>query len=195
MPGRKQSGADKRLGGSWNQLTEFSMRSALILVLILAFGACAPETEEPPPQALPPVRSAPADAPDTTAALNADLPTVRLIKTPACGCCTLWGDRMREAGFLVAMEDVQDLRPIRAEHGVPGEVIACHTALVDGYVVEGHVPPEAVKRMLNERPEITGIAVAGMPIGSPGMEVEGAQPQAYDVIAFGPEGRSVYASY
>ncbi|CAN5600093.1 DUF411 domain-containing protein [soil metagenome] len=168
------------------------MRITLAILLLLGFGACAPDTDEPPPQALPPVRSAPTD---TTTTARADLPTIRLVKTPACGCCTLWGERMREAGFLVAMEDVPDLRPIREEHGVPGELTACHTAFVDGYVVEGHVPAEAVMRLLDERPDVTGIAVAGMPIGSPGMEVEGAEPHRYDVIAFGPQGRSVYASY
>lgn len=79
---------------------------------------------------------------------------------------------------------------------MPAELQSCHTAIVDGYVVEGHVPADDVKRMLAERPKIAGIAVAGMPVGSPGMEVEGLESEAYDVIAFDKDGeQSVYASY
>jgi hypothetical protein len=103
---------------------------------------------------------------------------------------------MRENGFTVKLEDADDFAAVKEQRGVPAELQSCHTAIVDGYVVEGHVPADDVKRMLAERPKIVGIAVAGMPVGSPGMEVEGAQPEAYEVIAFDKDGtQSVYASY
>jgi len=103
---------------------------------------------------------------------------------------------MEDNGFTVRVEDVQDLSTVKSQYKVPVELQSCHTAIVDGYVIEGHVPVAEVERLLDERPDITGLAVAGMPIGSPGMEVEGAEDQPYDVIAFdNAGGRQVYASY
>lgn len=85
---------------------------------------------------------------------------------------------------------------MKQQHAVPTTLYSCHTAIVDGYVVEGHVPTDALQRLLSERPDVTGIAVPGMPIGSPGMEVEGAAPQPFDVIAFDAQGNtSIFASY
>lgn len=91
---------------------------------------------------------------------------------------------------------MQNLAPIKARYQVPLELQSCHTAIVDGYVIEGHVPASEIKRLLDEKPDVTGLAVPGMPIGSPGMEVEGAAPQTYDVIAFdNAGGKSIFASY
>lgn len=113
-------------------------------------------------------------------------------KTPTCGCCELWIDHADAAGFTVVTKDVTDLRPLKAEHGVTPELSSCHTALVEGYVIEGHVPADVIAKMLDERPDIRGLAVPGMPIGSPGME--GGTPEPYDVVAFDRDGNtSVYA--
>ncbi len=103
---------------------------------------------------------------------------------------------MQANGYRVQVEDVTNPAPIKLQYGVPAQLQSCHTAIVDGYVIEGHVPIEDIERMLTERPAITGLAVPGMPIGSPGMEVEGAAPQPYDVLAFTADGTTeVYASY
>ncbi len=122
------------------------------------------------------------------------LPEVVVYKTPTCGCCKLWVDHMKEAGFTVKTTDLENLDDIKTRFKVPGELSSCHTAVVNGYVVEGHVPADIVKRMLSEKPEIAGISVPGMPIGSPGMEVEGRPAQRYNVVAFDQQGHGhVYA--
>lgn len=109
-----------------------------------------------------------------------------VVKTPWCSCCSAWADRMREAGFLVTIEEREDLAPVRRAAGVPDAVTGCHTARVGGYVLEGHVPAEAVHRLLDERPDVAGLAVPGMPAGSPGM---GDDPNArFDVLTFDPSG-------
>jgi hypothetical protein len=113
-------------------------------------------------------------------------------KTPTCGCCGKWVDHLKAAGFEVETQDHDVLADIKEVNGVLPEVRTCHTALVGGYVVEGHVPAEHVIRLLKEKPDIAGIAVPGMPIGSPGME--GPNPQPYDVIAWDKAGnKSVFA--
>ena len=102
---------------------------------------------------------------------------------------------MEENGYTAKVEDVNDLAEIKDRYQVPAELQSCHTAIVDGYVVEGHVPVAEVERLLVERPDVIGLAVAGMPAGSPGMETDGpAQP--FDVIVFGKSGETeVFASY
>ena len=103
---------------------------------------------------------------------------------------------MVESGFEVVIEDVNDMTPVRAKYPVPTELQGCHTAIVDGYIIEGHVPAEEIRRLLAERPDVVGLAVPGMPAGSPGMEIEGEPDQPYDVLAFDKLGNtSVYASY
>jgi hypothetical protein len=120
------------------------------------------------------------------------LPVVTVYKSPTCGCCSKWVDHMRAAGFTVDAKDVPDVSPMKAELGVPGSLTSCHTAIVDGYVIEGHVPADLVQKLLKERPKIAGLAVPGMVTGSPGMEGGAGQP--YDVIAFDLKGHtSVYA--
>jgi len=113
---------------------------------------------------------------------------ITVYKSPTCGCCSKWVDHVRDFGFQVEVHDVQNVDPYKTRHGLPPHLASCHTAVVDGYVVEGHVPADLIAKMLQERPEITGIAVPGMPMGSPGME--GPYKQAYDVIAFDGEGRT-----
>lgn len=121
-----------------------------------------------------------------------ELPGMTVYKSQWCGCCTQWVAHMREHGFAVEVEEMNDLSPIKARYGVTQELSSCHTAVVDGYVVEGHVPADLVKRLLRDRPEVVGLAVPGMPIGSPGME--GPNKEAYNVLTFDGEGKTaVYA--
>ena len=120
--------------------------------------------------------------------------SMAIYKTPTCGCCAKWVDHVRAAGFEATIHDMEDVSPIKQKHGVPEALASCHTAIVDGYVVEGHVPADLITRMITEKPKITGIAVPGMPAGSPGMDM-GPRKVAYDVIAFDRSGKtSVFAS-
>ena len=145
-----------------------------------------------------------ADSPGGTGSLSApgaqaaqspaDSSLITVYKTPTCGCCAAWVDHMREHGFRVAVTDVGQLAPVKQTNRVPGDVATCHTGVIGGYFVEGHVPAEDVRRLLRERPDVIGIAVPGMPQGSPGMET--GTVEAYDVIAIGRDGsRKVWASH
>jgi hypothetical protein len=121
---------------------------------------------------------------------------IEVYKSPTCGCCSQWVEHLRRAGFTVSTKDLDDLTELKATHRVPRRVQSCHTALVGGYVIEGHVPIADIQRLLKQRPAIAGLAVGGMPIGSLGMEVPGVKPQPYDVMAFDKEGNTrVFASY
>lgn len=122
-----------------------------------------------------------------------DLPAITVYKSPTCGCCSKWVDHLEENGFEVKAVDTQETAMMKMRYGVPADLSSCHTALVDGYVVEGHVPAEEIKRMLTEKPDVAGLAVPGMPMGSPGME--GSRVDSYDIMAFKKDGsRSIYAS-
>jgi hypothetical protein len=125
--------------------------------------------------------------------LGAD-PTITVSKDANCGCCRGWVEHLRQAGFKVEARDVPDLNRVKARLGVPADLAACHSAEVSGYVVEGHVPAAALRRFLDEKPDAKGLAVAGMPVGSPGMEVAGVAVDEYDVILFGPS-RRTYARF
>ena len=107
-------------------------------------------------------------------------------KSPTCGCCSKWVELAREGGFIVKVNDVSDeaLQALKDKHGVPRTSRSCHTGVVNGFVVEGHVPVSEVHRLLKERPAVSGIAVGGMPIGSPGMEVPGRRADTYNVVSF-----------
>lgn len=127
---------------------------------------------------------------------SASSPTIHVYKTPTCGCCTKWIEHLEAAGFSVEHEDLQDLSELKREQGVPTELASCHTALVDGYVLEGHVPASDVTRLLSERPSVRGLAVPEMPLGSPGMEQpDPARHEAFDVLSFGAEGVRVFQSH
>jgi hypothetical protein len=122
------------------------------------------------------------------------LPTVVVYKSPTCGCCSKWVDHMKAAGFTVETQNRDDVTPIKQANKVPATAASCHTALVGPYVVEGHVPAADVRKLLTDKPAVKGIAVPGMPIGSPGME--GPNPQAYDTLAFTVDGKtSVFAKH
>ena len=122
--------------------------------------------------------------------------TATVYKDPTCGCCGKWVELLRKEGFAVTVNDVRDIAAVKDKYRVPQPLRSCHTALVNGYVVEGHVPLADIKRILKEKVAVSGIAVPGMPIGSPGMEVPGTTPQSYQVIAFDARGGSrVFAAY
>ncbi len=114
-------------------------------------------------------------------------------RDPNCGCCSGWVQHLRNAGFRANVIDTQDIDAVKKRLGVPDDLSACHTAEIAGYLVEGPVPATALKRFLSERPNAAGLAVRGMPIGSPGME--GANPEPYDVVLFGPNGRRAYMRF
>ena len=136
---------------------------------------------------------APAEAVEAESAV---LPVVSVYKSPTCGCCTGWVEHMEEAGFEVEAHDVNDLATVKNENQVPGGLQSCHTAIVDGYVIEGHVPAEDISELLTQRPDVAGLAVPGMPVGSPGMEMPGNAGQPFDVVTFDVDGHvEVFASH
>ena len=121
--------------------------------------------------------------------------TVEVFKSPTCGCCANWVKHLEAAGFTTKVTNVDDMTVVKTKYGVPGRMQSCHTAVVGGYVLEGHVPAADVQRLLKEKPAVVGVAVPGMPIGSPGMEV-GSTVQPYDVLTFNKQGQStVFASH
>lgn len=114
------------------------------------------------------------------------LPLVNVTKDPSCGCCDGWVAHIEAAGFPVRVVESTDMDSLKQRLGVPAELASCHTAEVGGYVVEGHVPAAAIRRLLAERPDATGLAVPGMPAGSPGMDFPGVDPEPYEVFLSGP---------
>jgi hypothetical protein len=164
------------------------------LALALAISACqsAPSADvtaagggaAPSP---PPVQQA--------ASFDPDLPIVTVYKSPTCGCCQGWVDHLRAEGFRVEVVDMNDRTGIASGRGVPDSLASCHTGVVGDYFVEGHVPAEDIRRLVEEEPNGLGLAVPGMPIGSPGME-QGDRVDAYDVILVSREGQNtVWASH
>ncbi len=115
-------------------------------------------------------------------------PALEIWKNWGCGCCSAWARHFEAAGFAIVMHEVDDVTPVRAAAGVPADLAGCHTAKVAGYVVEGHVPVAAVRRLLAERPAIAGLAVPGMPAGAPGMEIAGQPAEPFKVVAFAGDG-------
>ncbi len=120
--------------------------------------------------------------------------TVTVYKSPTCGCCTGWINYLRDNNFEVEAYDVQNLDPIKEQYGVDHHLQSCHTALVDGYVVEGHVPVDDIRRLLKEKPDIKGLTAPGMPPLSPGMA--SLTPKNYDVLSFDEDGKvEVFSEY
>jgi hypothetical protein len=122
-------------------------------------------------------------------------PLVEVFKSPTCGCCGAWVDHLKAAGFPVKVVEVDDTTATRKRYGLPDKFGSCHTGIVNGYVVEGHVPAAEVKRLLATKPAAIGLAVPGMPVGSPGMEY-GDRKDPYDVFLIDKSGReTVFAHY
>lgn len=175
---------------------------ALLAACALPFAvACGGEaTPAPPAQGVAAATPAAVAASATTnaspvaadAELADGIPQVTVYKTPTCGCCAFWVDHLRENGFAVVVHDQDDLSMVKAANGITPALESCHTALVNGYVVEGHVPADLIAKLITEKPDIAGLAVPGMPGGSPGMESAPKEP--YEVLAIGKDGRtSVFA--
>ncbi|WP_420632823.1 DUF411 domain-containing protein [Candidatus Palauibacter sp.] len=167
----------------------------VVLSAVLIVTGCAPEAEaENRENAEHTVLADGGTGDATLAAAIADAPTIKVYKSPTCGCCALWVDHMREAGFELDVEDTLDMVGVKLDAGLPLQLQSCHTALVGDYVFEGHIPADVIARFLAEAPSARGLAVPGMPIGSPGMEF-GDRVDPYDVIQFDAEGStSVYES-
>jgi hypothetical protein len=144
---------------------------AFSLFLAAALSGCSPSTAQP------------------------SLPGVTVHKSASCGCCQLWVDRLRGAGFHVDVRNEDNLNDVKQRVGIPYGMGSCHTAEVGGYFVEGHVPMDDIKRLLRERPDAKGLTVPGMPAGSPGMEVPSGQVQPYDVILVKRDGTTAVFSH
>ena len=133
------------------------------------------------------VRTSPSVAP-------AKKPVITVYKDPSCGCCKNWIAHLIKHGYRVDAKDSPDMSEIKRTLGVPTGLTACHTAMVNGYLIEGHVPAADIDRLLAQKPKVTGLAVPGMPAGSPGME--GASAQRYQVLTFDKSGKTtVFASH
>ena len=156
-----------------NRLTVLASATALVLGVVL-YGVVGAQRSQPTAK-----------------------PNIEVFKSPTCGCCAKWVEHLQENGFVVKTTNVDDLYEIKTKHRVPAAVESCHTGIVNGYVVEGHVPAADVHRLLKEKPAgVAGIGARGMPIGSPGMEVEGVKPQTYNVLAFDKQGQTrVFATH
>ncbi len=148
-------------------------RILLLLTLGLVLGACAAPDE---------TSSAPAAAPDLQGV------TIDLYHSPGCSCCLGWVEYVEELGAQVTITEVADLAAFKALNEVPLDATSCHTAIVDGYVVEGHVPAAAIQALLDSRPDIVGIALPGMPADSPGMGGDASTWNAQPVVGIGPGG-------
>lgn len=159
-----------------------SIRGIIGLLVLALLAACAAPASE-----------------STTNDLSPDTQPARVMTvytSPTCGCCTDWVSYVEEHGYTVNLEPVDDIGFVKTERNIPQSVWSCHTALMDGYIIEGHVPIADIERLLTERPDVAGIAVPRMPIGSPGMEVSGSPAEPFDVVTFDTSGSTeVFASY
>ncbi len=156
------------------------------LVTVLAIAGCtaAPEVGI--------TRSSTADNVASVQALSSEMTVFR---SPTCGCCGQWIEHVEAAGFQVNDEVTEDMAAVKQQYGVPQNLTSCHTTVVGDYVIEGHVPAEDIQRLLVEKPDVAGIAVPGMPIGSPGME-SGDYVEPYDVFSFTDSGETaVFAEH
>lgn len=129
-----------------------------------------------------------ASDPAVPGASAATAPRMVVHKTPTCGCCGLWVEHIRQAGFRVEVRDTEDLHPVKVRLGVPYGKGSCHTAEVDGYLIEGHVPADDIRRLLAQRPQARGLVLPGMPLGSPGMETPDGRVQPYTVELVAKDG-------
>jgi len=164
-------------------LTRRSLVGGLTAAAGLVLAGCGrSEPEQPAQDQSRQPQSYPSPAPAAAAAMT-------VYRDPSCGCCEAWAEIARNAGYQVRVIDHPDMPSIKRQYGVPDELLSCHTTIVEGYAIEGHVPLKDVKRLLSECPrQLKGIAVAGMPLGSPGMEVPEGTRQPFQVMAFDAAG-------
>lgn len=167
------------------------MKSFLVLTAGVLLAACARAPAPTAPLPTAPSANVPAAIPValTPAPTAANAVTVLVHKSPTCSCCSGWVEHLRAAGFVVQVDDTDALDPIKTRLGVPADKAACHTAEVGGYFIEGHVPADDIRRLLAEKPAARGLALPGMPMGSPGMGEPGSGP-AYTVELIAADGSS-----
>lgn len=127
-------------------------------------------------------------------AVAASATDVKVYRDPDCGCCGHWVDYLKTQGFQPENIPISNIDTLKQRYGVPNDLVSCHTAVIDGYLVEGHVPVEDIKRLLTEQPDIAGIAVPGMPVGTPGME-SGDVHEPFKVYSFGTQGIQLFHQY
>ena len=125
--------------------------------------------------------------------VTAEQAPITVHKDPNCGCCTGWVRHLQKNGFATNVDETSQIDAVKERLGVPDDLVSCHTAEIAGYVIEGHVPAQAIRRLLMEKPTAKGLAVPGMPVGSPGME--GGAPETYEVVLFGSAGRRPYMRF
>jgi hypothetical protein len=127
---------------------------------------------------------------------GADPLHIAVTKGPGCECCDGWAKHLRANGYSVSVTESDELDSVKEKLGIPADLRTCHTGQLGGYLLEGHVPAAAIASLMREKPDgMTGLAVPGMPVGAPGMEVKGVRPQEYSVILFGPAGRKEWAKF
>lgn len=170
---------------------------SLLATVLLAVGSgIIPGARAAEPAASNKARPAAAKATPKPDGLLAALPPMTVHKSPTCGCCMIWVKHLEAAGFNVKTQDSNDMGAVKSRLGVPASKGSCHTAVVGGYFIEGHVPAADIKRLLAEKPDAKGITVPGMPLGSPGMEVPDGTVQPYAVELVGRDGKTrVYSRH
>jgi hypothetical protein len=120
----------------------------------------------------------------------ADPKTMTIYMSPTCGCCSKWVDHVKAAGFKTEVHEEEEMDAVKDNLGVPRDMRSCHTAQVDKYLIEGHVPAEDIKKLLDQQPKAAGLAAPGMPASSPGMAVPGQPHEPFDVLLFQRDGKS-----
>lgn len=180
----------------WALAAAFAVIAGFVMMGRVTPEFIQPEQFAPMTPALPVLASS---TPEPAEVLAASIGTevITVYKAPSCGCCGDWIAHLEENGFTVEVVDESAMGVVKQRLGVPGAMHSCHTAVIDGEIVEGHVPADVLRDYLADeavRSASLGLAVPGMPVGSPGMEMEGVPADKYDVIAFGAESELVYAS-
>jgi len=165
---------------------------AWLLSLLLALGACDASNDATQSN----VAAVEIPVVQTSDVATQSKPEVIMYKPVSCECCSGWADHLRAQGFNVVTKKREDMDVIKTKYGVTDKLASCHTAIIDGYVIEGHVPAADVERLLKERPDIVGLTAPGMPMQSPGMQAVGKAPKGYDILAFDKDGAStVFTHY
>ena len=172
---------------------------ALAGILTMGLAACGGSADAETADAAPPLVETADYAEAAAATAYGSSETLVVYKSATCGCCGKWVDHMETAGFDVEVHEMsqEELSAVKKDKGITSDLLSCHTAEIAGYVVEGHVPADDLKRLLKQSPDdVKGIAVPGMPVGSPGMEMEGKPADEYDVVTFDDAGETkVFASH
>ncbi len=165
------------------------MKKILVVLTALLMAACG-EQEPAQPETREPAKAQQHASADDKVGSK----LLEVYKSPTCGCCGDWVDHMKENGYTVEVHDTDNMQAIKEKAGILPGGGSCHTAFIDGYVIEGHVPASDVDRLLAERPEGKGLTVPGMPVGSPGMEM-GDRVDTYDVLLFDEDGMAVFSHH